>query len=206
MSNQNIRSNSRCCPINPPIQPAACSLQSWTTGEVAAVRGFLDFVVSLIGSIILTLNCRRQRLDLYFNPHMSRVRTPLVQHYSPPSPRCMARLAPIRLQLFVYSFSLLAGVWKCLDSETPGNNARHKTFSSQFGPIRKWGIISYIWIFRVVRSTDGCQTRKLNIMMCCVCTSLLSYFVFYNRTHYLLDLWSTKMSSQSFRIEIHLIV
>lgn len=145
MSNQNIRSNSRCCPINPPIQPAACSLQSWTTGEVAAVRGFLDFVVSLIGSIILTLNCRRQRLDLYFNPHMSRVRTPLVQHYSPPSPRCMARLAPIRLQLFVYSFSLLAGVWKCLDSETPGNNARHKTFSSQFGPIRKWGIISYIY-------------------------------------------------------------
>lgn len=84
------------------------------------MRGFLDFVVSLIGSIILTLNCRRQRLDLYFNPHMSRVRT--ARPYSPPSPRCMARLAPIRLQLSVYSFPLLAGVLKSLDSETPGNN------------------------------------------------------------------------------------
>lgn len=31
-------------------------------------HGFLDFPLSLIGPIILTLNCRPQRLDLYFNP------------------------------------------------------------------------------------------------------------------------------------------
>jgi len=58
MSNQNIRST--VCHINPP--------------DVR--QGFLDFVLSLIGSIILTLNCRCQRLDLYFNPYVCKPRPP----------------------------------------------------------------------------------------------------------------------------------
>lgn len=107
-----------------------------------------------------------------------------------------------RLQLFAFGWSF--------KKSGLGNTGKQRTPQDILVAIRSHKKMRnnklYIWIFRVVRSTDGCQTRKLNIMMCCVCTSLLSYFVFYNRTHYLLDLWSTKMSSQSFRIEIHLIV